>query len=260
MKVRVINLPRASERRRNVDRQLSSTPLWEAREFVEAVDGRALSPQERLRQFDMARFADAHFTLPSSGEIGCALSHYKCLGEIAADSGPSFVFEDDIIVTGPVEPLVALAEEWLAGCEPRALLAPTHCYYRHAEKADNYLTATPRRAHGTYCYAINPAGARLITSLGRPHYLADDWDYFMARGLRLKAVLEGPVTSDAGVQSTIDDHYEHRLDTEGIRRSANPDVFLFDYSLELFYTLLRSAGVMKKYVDPQFRELLRNHG
>jgi glycosyl transferase family 25 len=96
MKAYVINLGRAVERREHMEAQLGDL----AHEFVEAVDGHALTEEQRAR-LDIRPWL-------TPGLVGCALSHRKAYRLILAAGQPfGLVLEDDAVVP---EELPALLE------------------------------------------------------------------------------------------------------------------------------------------------------
>jgi glycosyl transferase family 25 len=115
LKIFVISLERAADRRRHMERLLEG--LGVEAEFIPAVDGRALTASQRAR-YD-ARRARWHYRAEmTDSEIACYLSHYRCYERIANEGLPmALILEDDIAV-GPqflpvVQALAAQAEpEW----------------------------------------------------------------------------------------------------------------------------------------------------
>ncbi|HDR2572978.1 TPA: glycosyltransferase family 25 protein, partial [Enterobacter ludwigii] len=69
MKIFIVNLKKSVERRKKMEAQLNALGL--SAEFIEAVDGRLMSEEERKGVTANVNYA----FLP--GEIGCALSHQK---------------------------------------------------------------------------------------------------------------------------------------------------------------------------------------
>lgn len=214
MKAYVINLPRALERRKAMKQRLASTPLADA-EFVDGVDGRALSQKQREELFDYYRYGRAFDAPPLPGEVGCALSHYKLWQKIASGNRPAIIMEDDILIDGDLTPYIARTEKWLDSNEPRAMLL-THFFVYRPEtlSSENGLLETARamQAYGAIFYAINPAGARLILNLGKPAYVADDWRYFSRHGLDVRCFLEHPVNIIAGDDTLIGRRVGYNLD------------------------------------------------
>jgi len=93
MRTIFINLARAADRRRNMERQFSA--LGMAFERLEAVDGQTLTPADRAMVDDNKRRRITSYPL-SENEIGCWLSHRRVVESVAAGSDPwAAVVEDD---------------------------------------------------------------------------------------------------------------------------------------------------------------------
>lgn len=258
MKAYVINLPRALERRKAMRQRLASTPLADA-EFVDGVDGRALSQKQREELFDYTRFRNAFYPTPLPGEVGCALSHYNLWKRIAKSRQPALILEDDILIEGDVAPYIEWAEEWLETSKPRAILLPFSFSYRPASliNSPNQLkTVIPEQAYGAIFYAINPAGARLLSELGKPAYVADDWRYFSKKGLEIRCFLEHPIYVPAGNISTIGDRADYNLTAANVLRYLNQFYFsAFDRLMyKTIYNVFNlSTGRMKVVVRESLR-------
>lgn len=198
MKTFVINLEKDVVRRRYMERLIVGTPFADA-EFVTAVFGKSLTAAEKLEVFDRRRYGYAFSAEATDGEIGCAVSHYNVWRRVAdGDDEVTFVLEDDLQFDGDVAAMVEWSACWLASPKPRVVLF-SHYFFSYpwniACDASRQYSTRPRRAFGTYCYGINRAAARLLVSLGRPHYTSDDWDYFQRCGLEMCA----PIGHSVGV-------------------------------------------------------------
>ena len=205
MKTYVINLRRDVERRRLCEQRLAAAPMLDV-EFIEAVDGRAISEAERREAFDYERFARRKRCTPTPGEAGCALSHHKVWQRIAdGDDDVALVLEDDVVITGDFGKYVDWAATHLGSCNvPRAASFMGHFYYRQKEQAaEGVLIAHPLHGYGTYCYFINRPAAAALISLGKPHYVSDDWDYHKSMGLEVLALLDKSVGEDNATQTGI---------------------------------------------------------
>lgn len=213
MKAYVINLPLATERRKAMMERLAGTPLADA-EFVDGVDGRALTQKQREELFDYSRFRNAFYPPPLPGEVGCALSHHKLWQKIATGKDSAIIMEDDILIEGNLASYIMWTEEWLENAKPRAILL-THSFSYRPEsviRSANHLdTALAVQAYGTIFYAINPAGARLLSDLGKPAYVADDWRYFSKRGLEVRCFLEHPIYVPMEDETTIGSRTDYNL-------------------------------------------------
>jgi len=94
MRIILINLARAPERLQKMQEQFAAQGLGFER--LEATDGRLLTEQDRARVDNDAR---RHFTpYPlSDNEIGCWLSHWRAINDIAESNfGMGAIVEDDV--------------------------------------------------------------------------------------------------------------------------------------------------------------------
>jgi GR25 family glycosyltransferase involved in LPS biosynthesis len=92
--VRVLNLKRSAARRLEISERLNSLGI--NHEFFEAIDGRALSPDELERLAPQSLLLlDRPLT---AGEIGSAASHFKIIRQLAAENHEfACVMEDDAV-------------------------------------------------------------------------------------------------------------------------------------------------------------------
>src|ERR1700749_1654370 len=95
MRIILINLARAADRRRSMERQFSALGLDFER--LEAIDGRSLAPEDRALVDDAKRRRITPYPL-SDNEIGCWLSHRRALQEASAGDLTA-VIEDDAELT-----------------------------------------------------------------------------------------------------------------------------------------------------------------
>lgn len=249
MKTFAINLPRDISRRKTIENALQSAPVVDDYEIVEAVDGRALTPDERRRLFDYDGYISHTVGQPTDGEVGCALSHHAVWERIAALGKPAMVVEDDLHFEGDWTDAATFAAEWLDSDRPRCLLLPRHFFYYRAKAHGNSRVARPIHAYGAECYMINPTGARLLCSLGRPHYLADDWDYLHSRGLDLRAIIPHPVVLNTDFSSNIGRRSTDRLPWRAAQGQVSGQPFTFGYARTLMRIILHKARILKKYLS-----------
>jgi glycosyl transferase family 25 len=89
----IINLPSSTDRRRAMVEQLARLRMEAV--FIEAVDGRAMDPEQRAAHCAES-FTAFHSPL-TAAEVGCYLSHLKALQYIADHGWPwTVVLEDDV--------------------------------------------------------------------------------------------------------------------------------------------------------------------
>ena len=250
MKAYVINLAHAVERRQHMEAVMNNSPFAADWELLVGVNGRRMTAEELHQAFDYEAFGIRRMCIPTQGEVGCTLSHYAFWQRVADADAPAVVFEDDLHFEGPWDDVLAFAEPWLDSPEPRALLLPRHFFYRRAHRVDGGVVARPRIAYGTECYFINPAGARLMLSLGKPAYVADEWDYYHSRGLQLKAFIPHPIVLEPETQSHIVGRASDRYQWRAAAMAVTAPVFSFGYEPILLTTILHHLRYLHKYLSP----------
>lgn len=232
-----------------MERVLAGSPFTDV-EFIDAVDGRAIGEAARRERFDYRRFGLRCYGQPSPGEVGCTLSHFDVWKRVAASGEPAIVMEDDISFRGEWGDLPQVMERWISRPGPRVLSLSRHFFYFKSESLPGYIISRPYMNYGTEFYVMSSAGAELLVSLGSPHYLADDWAYFSRQGLINCCILPHPVVHGCARGSIICDHYQSRRDWEGMRRSALPDIFLFDYYRTLMLTIFEKLHILRRHLGP----------
>jgi len=179
----VINLQRSADRRKFMEAHLSEFPELEC-QFIPAVDGKLLKPEDLSTFYDDAK-AIQEFNRPlSSGEIGCALSHIECYRKITTgNERVALVLEDDVLISSYFPSLIPSLSQWLDSDTPKvALLTPCRRYWQQPAK----FLLTRYRLHkicgittSTAAYLINRAAAGiLIERLFPAHTVADHWQHF----------------------------------------------------------------------------------
>lgn len=247
MKAYVVNLPSDVERRRAMQRELDASPFAGA-EFVEAVDGRRMSDSQLAEAFDFSAYGRRRVGRPQPGEVGCVLSHRLLWQRIADADEVGVVFEDDIAFDGDWSDVLSFARTWLADNAPRALLLPRHFFYTRFNPAvGGGRVARPIQGFGTECYMLNPSGARLLLSLGRPSFIADEWDYFRSCGLELLAFVPHPVAVNARFDSNIASRHDWQYDYDGAVRAVSNYPCLFEYTRILNRMILRRLHLLNIY-------------
>jgi glycosyl transferase family 25 len=200
MRAYVINLVRDVERRAHIDAQLRGIE----HEFVDAVDGHALTAEQRA-QLDTPPWI-------SPGGLGCALSHRNAYGRILED-GERFglVLEDDAIVPddflallGPMPSLLKSADIALLhyrSHKPGRLgggptLAPG---FRLREPLDDQSLVS------TVGYVIGREVAERMLALHPVVLDADDWGAFQDRQVidRVWCVHPQPISARNDLESTV---------------------------------------------------------
>lgn len=206
MKLYVINLERSKDRLEHITTVFHQCGLEFER--IPAVDGRAL-PQDKFKNLTSVR--DWPFELTHT-EVGCFLSHRKCLRLIAeGDDAYGAVFEDDIILS-PNAALFLKDWSWIpAGAdivkidtaEIKCLTGPVS-----AELSADYRLAPLLSKH--YCaggYIISKACAGRLYDLTEYATAPIDEIYFnpdcsVLQTLNVQQMIPAPVIQ-AGLTSTI---------------------------------------------------------
>lgn len=97
LKAFIINLKRSVDRRTHMEQVMSSLPL--EYEFVEAVDGRALTDEYLKEIYDEKACMRAINRPLSKNEVACALSHIKAWNMIKDNNlKMALIFEDDAFI------------------------------------------------------------------------------------------------------------------------------------------------------------------
>jgi glycosyl transferase family 25 len=196
----VINLAEAVERRAHMDAQLQGVD----HEFVDAVDGQALTADQRA-QLDVPSW------IPS-GRLGCALSHRVAYRLILGEGEPfGLVLEDDAIVPDDLWALLEPLPSLLRSADVALLHYRSHKAARLGDGpklGDGFQLREPLDDRGllaTTGYVIGrEAGERM---LAHPVVSdADDWGTFLSRQMidRVWCVHPQPVRARTDLESTND--------------------------------------------------------
>jgi len=194
----VISLARAEARRRSVETSFAAAGI--GFELFDAVDGRALDPQER-RQYSRWRSLYEIGRDLTLGDVGCSLSHLRVYERMVAEQIPEVVVvEDDVQPTPDLVTVLAAR----AGLPADWQVVTLHSLFASADPqprpgppiADGYRVCTYRRIpFGTQCYLINLDGARRALEVGYPVRMPPDELLYRRRpaGLRVYGVEPSPV-------------------------------------------------------------------
>jgi glycosyl transferase family 25 len=213
----VINLATSPDRRRACAEQFEAVGLTPT--FVDAVDGRKMSPAEISRIVDEpGRLKRAPKPL-SPAEVGCYLSHWRVLEKILAEDIPqALVMEDDLLIGEALPKVLAalaaktlppyemiklgISEPLTKEFEPILPLTGEFSLVRHHNVVNSNLA-----------YVITNAGARRFLGYGMPiRYPVDvamnrSWRH----GLDILGVRPWPVLPNPAFASTIGaDRFEDR--------------------------------------------------
>lgn len=228
LKVLVINLPAAADRRAAMRRQLDALGL--AYEFVEAIDGRGFDVTAHPA-YDTGRRRRAFGRDMTGGELGCLLSHRAVYEKIVAeDLDPVLVLEDDAVL-GP--DFVAVLASLLAAPLPYDLvrfigsskLARLRQRPVWPLAGGHWLVRLETTPGGAYAYLMRRAAAQKLLPFLQRNWLPIDalmgrrWEH----GLDWFVVQPAVADHDAAVESIIGmTRFEKGLRLGGVERLLYP--------------------------------------
>jgi len=198
IKVYIVSLARATERRKFMEKQLEKLNL--DYQFIEAHDARNITNSE-LQEVNNNRIYEQDL---SRGEVACAISHSKACKTLANDQVYDYglIIEDDIIL-GSNLPLI-LNELQMKG-EPEDITLLYTCIFKpvvfskHQDLALSYGLVTvsnTNRIYGAQAYFISKEKAASFADKITPvKTIADDWAHYTSSGYftGLKVVYPFPV-------------------------------------------------------------------
>jgi glycosyl transferase family 25 len=206
----VISLSRSAERRRHIASELAARGI--PFEFVNAIDGRAIRPDQRGALVDKQSVSMYPKWL-SDTAIGCALSHrlaYERL--LASGERCALVLEDDVLLANDLPPLLEQLQQIIAADEVIQLnfrsFEPCKLSRTGAVSLGRYQLLRPvesRQVLSSAGYLIGAtAAARLYRALVPVRVAADSWGDQLERGNlgSLRCVLPRPV-QHAKFESTL---------------------------------------------------------
>lgn len=209
MKTYIVNLKKDTERRKYISDLLKDTDFLD-KEFLDAVYGKELSPEELNSLFDLDLAYKRYGRQLNPGEIGCTLSHFKAYKRLLnSDSDRVLLLEDDITILHDFSEIDRIADS-LPKDEPYVLFLSGDYWYKTMNRFDDSLSiADVYDAVGTYAYVINRKGAELILHRNpKASSVADNWSLYRSQGLKLYAVY--PYLIDANIEdlgSSIEQTY-----------------------------------------------------
>lgn len=194
----IISLERDLERRKIIKRKLDELNLQY--EVVDAVYGKDL-PVQDIDALDFSAVVKRKKLLPTRGEIGCTLSHLKAY-QLITDRNQQWacILEDDAIIDSrfasfcqylgedtfsrlSVNHLHLLGGQNGLYCSRYVSLSHWHRIsiggqiFRKSIKSENYL-------YRTCCYLISGKAAMNLLSLSASEFfIADEWSYFLRKGI-----------------------------------------------------------------------------
>lgn len=184
MKTFVINLAWSTGRRKAMTSKLKKLKL--DYEFVSAVDGHALTPEDIAPYWDEQR---TYFRPLKPGEIGCFLSHYHTLGEIVKRKlSHALILEDDIELSPQLPQLLEQLQATIKDGEVYSLYVsmPYPTQFTTLEKVGGYHIVKPAEDNlilGAVAYLITYSAAKKMHENLLPiRNVIDDWGWFKSQG------------------------------------------------------------------------------
>lgn len=131
-------------------------------EFIKGVDGRELAKEEMKRAYDKWRTRFRYGIGLRTGEVGCAMSHIKFYDEVINGADEvGMVVEDDVSFGEGIFDALHEVESFLkATKDPAIVQFPGLRRDLRRDGATGMIAV--KSAMGTYAYAINRSGARLL--------------------------------------------------------------------------------------------------
>jgi glycosyl transferase, family 25 len=241
LRVYLINLDRATDRRAYMDGQLRALGIDYER--VAAVDGKALG--EDVADFDPAGYRRLHGRRRHPGEIGCYMSHLDCLRRfLDTDAEFALILEDDGRISDDLPSVLDAAIEnagdWdilrLSTVSSGKLLP-----FRHLTGGYRLAIALTRQK-GSAAYLVNRQCAKCFLDHLVPMRLAWDiaYDLEYLWGQRAAFVSPVPVDQNTGLATQI------QSDTRAAKLPASRylTVFPFRAYVETRRFIARSARII----------------
>lgn len=193
IKTYVINLKESVDRKEKALAETQKYPCLDV-EWVEAVNGKTLSPVGVREQFNVMEFIYRNQRTLKRGEIGCTLSHRECYRRLLeSEEEYALILEDDVVffVQERVEDMLQKITDLLKKTTPHliTLLTDHSVYYRKKQQQiDNYSICKLWSAWGTCAYLINRKAAKKLLSVSRPFIVADDFTYMKRQGILVEGI------------------------------------------------------------------------
>lgn len=194
MTIFIINLLEAKERKLHVLNQIKSYIKYSNIIIIKACDGSGLSEIDKEKFFDIKKYKKKNLWMITNEEIGCTLSHRKCLQSfIKTHSRYGLVIEDDINVIKPLNKYIEYSKKILKSSKPRiVLLSGWHWFSNKKEIANNEFICKVVDARLAHAYIINRPAALLILSR-KPYFIADHWREIKKMGIEIFAFTPHPI-------------------------------------------------------------------
>ena len=197
MQIYVINLDYAEERLAAVNKQLSRFGVTYTR--IPAVNGRALSQDEKRNAVNRFRWWCAVGSPATDGEIGCALSHASIYRKmIDEEIQLACILEDDVILDDRFPQVLLQLEKWHekrskhnSVCllsnhsDSVGQLGNRHSGYQTPVEKNDFLVKESVGDFCTECYVLTREAARQLLQVNSPLITPCDW---WGRWKRIKVI------------------------------------------------------------------------
>ena len=195
-RILVVNLARDIGRR---DRLREDFPYSFPRfEFVEAVDGKALAAADYFSH--IKGYFRQYSGVLTPSEVGCALSHMKCLDLARQMNKPVLILEDDVLgndeaLSKAIDAMATMSDTevmFMGGMQDLPSwerVFGTPCVRDQNLNIYEVNPASYKYIWRTCCYAVTPRAAELLLQQQRAVlHRADDWRFFFSH-LSIKVTL-----------------------------------------------------------------------
>lgn len=187
IKTYVINLKEVADRRENIRKEFKPFKDSFDIEFIEAVDGRRLSESQLREIFNQDLSFEIYGRFLNGGEIGCSLSHKKCIKQmINSGDRVAMIIEDDLKFQNVnVDEITRELEKYLRNDTPMMILLSGDYWYTTCKaKINDFSIQRVREACTSHAYMINRSAALTIEKLD-DYLLADDFYLLKKCGFKL---------------------------------------------------------------------------
>lgn len=191
----VISLKKDIEKRNFISKTLENFGLEFS--FIDAIYGKELSDDllSSIKVKSAGKIFNRGF-LPSSGEVGCALSHLKAYQNILDNNlGWACILEDDAILDERFKTFVTTFQDSKLDTKTLYLLGGQNGYDKGTVKSiKNTMSIGGQKFSKTIkseefiyracCYLMNPDLAKELIQLSKNNFiLADDWNYLVKNSI-----------------------------------------------------------------------------
>lgn len=189
MKTYIINLEKDNERKVYMQKIMQEQHIEDV-VFVNAVYGKNLSLEEKEKMFDSAKFLKNYAKKPNDAQIGCTLSHRKCLEEFTqSEDKCCLILEDDIEPKGEIVSVVKEIQKFLeAQNEPTIVLLSGWFWYTKKITSGAIKLGRLYSGYLSHSYMLNALGSKFLLSK-KPYFVADDWYEFKKLGIKVYGVI-----------------------------------------------------------------------